>query len=292
MALLREQQQTTKQKPRRRDNGMLGMIIVALIVIGAVVLLARSARFGNRPKLNTNSARTNANINIALTNAKLEVVIPKIADEIRGKLAKGDFGVLVIPSLRSLKPGEKTAYTIRIIRAEGAPDELALALTGLPEQAAATFSTTTLKGEAETSTVTVGVPAGTALGKYEMTVIAKAGTKTRTAPAVLTLSDLAASNIDASNVRRMDAGTKWQASVVWKTDAPANTWLEYANEQSFIADNQVYAFTATDASNNVSHDVTVSYLEPDTTYHYRIRSVDKLGNTVVSDDQAFVTASQ
>lgn len=287
MALLREQQQTTKQPPRRQDKGILGMVVVLLVVVGAVVLLARNVRLGGRTQLNTNSLKSNTSA--TLVNSQLEVIVPQITDEIRGKLAKGDFGVFVTPSLRSLKPGEKTTFTIRMIRADGAPKEYALALIGLPEKAIATFSTTTLKSETETSTAEVNIPAGTALGKYEMTIQAKAGIMTRTALAVLTVSDLAASAITTADVRRMDTGTKWQASFVWKTDVPANTWVEYATEQTFIASNQEYAFTANDTSNSIDHGVTVSYLEPKTTYHFRIRSVDHLGNTVISDDQAFLT---
>lgn len=287
MVLLREQQQTTKQPHRRQDRGILGMVIVLLVVIGAVVLLAQSVRLGGRSQLNTNGKKNNTNA--TLINTPLEVIVPRIADDIRGKLAKGDFGVFVTPSLRSLKPGEKTTFTIRVIRADGAPKEYALELTGLPEKATATLSSTTLKNETETSIVDVDVPAGTALGKYELSIRAKAGTATRTAPAVLTVSDLAANAITTADVRRMDTGTKWQTTFVWKTDVPANTWVEYAAEQTFITSNQEYAFTANDTSNSIDHGVTVSYLEPKTTYHYRIRSVDHLGNTVVSDDQVFQT---
>jgi hypothetical protein len=80
-----------------------------------------------------------------------------------------------------------------------------------------------------------------------------------------------------------------QAIISWTTSKPSTTKLEYGEgvisgryEKSSIPDNSL----------NTSHTVIVKDLNPATTYHVRIVSVDKRGNQTTSSDYTFVSPTK
>ena len=76
------------------------------------------------------------------------------------------------------------------------------------------------------------------------------------------------------------------ATITWTTDEPATSQVKYGLTAAYG-----YA-TSLDKNRIASHSVTLSELEPGTTYYYGVVSVDKAGNQATSDpgeDQTFAT---
>src|SRR5207244_3234657 len=68
------------------------------------------------------------------------------------------------------------------------------------------------------------------------------------------------------------------ATVVWTTDEPADSQVEYGPTTA-------YGTTTTlDPSRTTSHAVPISGLTPGTYYHYRVKSRDAAGNLATSAD--------
>ena len=71
--------------------------------------------------------------------------------------------------------------------------------------------------------------------------------------------------------------------ITWTTDEPSTSQIEYG-----ITDG--YGNTTDKDSNLVTlHNVSISNLEPNTTYHYRMISIDEFGNENISEDYTFKT---
>lgn len=88
------------------------------------------------------------------------------------------------------------------------------------------------------------------------------------------ISNVRVSNLQATNV-----------TVLWDTDKPATSRVEYGLTTS-------YGTTTPEQLGLVtSHSVLLMNLQPNTTYHYRVRSVDGGGNVSQSGDYAFTTTS-
>ncbi|KXB09118.1 hypothetical protein AKJ35_01370, partial [candidate division MSBL1 archaeon SCGC-AAA833F18] len=75
---------------------------------------------------------------------------------------------------------------------------------------------------------------------------------------------------------------KDSATIEWTTDEPADSIVEYGKTQS-------YGSTKSDTSLVTSHSITLTGLDPDNTYHYRVKSTDNAGNTTTTSDQQFTT---
>jgi hypothetical protein len=76
------------------------------------------------------------------------------------------------------------------------------------------------------------------------------------------------------------------ATITWTTDEPATSQVKYGLTAAYG-----YA-TSLDKNRLTSHSVTLSELEPGTTYYYGVVSVDKAGNQATSDpgeDRTFAT---
>ncbi|MFC2022585.1 fibronectin type III domain-containing protein [Chloroflexota bacterium] len=84
-------------------------------------------------------------------------------------------------------------------------------------------------------------------------------------------------NITATNI------TQTGAQIRWTTDEPADTQVEYWASPG--------DFTTLNPTLLTSHIVSLTGLEPETTYHYKVMSRDGAGNLTVSGEQTFVTAS-
>lgn len=73
------------------------------------------------------------------------------------------------------------------------------------------------------------------------------------------------------------------ATITWTTDEAATSQVEYGENSDYGST------TSLDESLVTSHSVSLSGLEPNTTYHYRVKSKDSFGNEAVSDDDSFAT---
>jgi hypothetical protein len=137
----------------------------------------------------------------------------------------------------------------------------------------------------DVGTQTTYTVTGLAIGPYYFAVTAynTAGTESTfsneatkiivdTAPPVMTA--LSASGI-----------TSTEATITWTTSEAATSQVEYGTAPAYGAT------TDTQTTLVTTHEVTLSQLSPETTYHYRVMSQDASGNLVVSADQIFVTAS-
>lgn len=86
-----------------------------------------------------------------------------------------------------------------------------------------------------------------------------------------------------------DSDTTAQVIVSWTTNKPATTKVEY--DEGIIGGRYTKSSTE-DASLNNSHTVIIKGLDVAATYHYRIMTKDKRGNTTISNDYTFVTPSK
>ncbi|HTK04300.1 MAG TPA: fibronectin type III domain-containing protein [Candidatus Eisenbacteria bacterium] len=92
-----------------------------------------------------------------------------------------------------------------------------------------------------------------------------------TAPPVIT-------NVSAVNV------TAGDARIIWDTDEAANSKVNFGPTAS-------YGRQASEAAFVTSHGLTLSGLDPSTTYHYQACSTDTAGNQACSTDATFTTLS-
>jgi hypothetical protein len=93
-----------------------------------------------------------------------------------------------------------------------------------------------------------------------------------------------------SNVKAV-AGVN-NARIDWTTDKNSSTQVEYGktNEYGDVAPDPAADDPASGTSLGViSHSVTITGLEPTSTYHYRVKSIDKDSNEAVSGDKTFTT---
>jgi hypothetical protein len=77
--------------------------------------------------------------------------------------------------------------------------------------------------------------------------------------------------------------TETGAVITWATNEPGSSQIEYGQTTE-------YGLIATSDELTTAHSITLSGLEPNTEYHYRIESKDKAGNEASSKDYSFATA--
>lgn len=73
------------------------------------------------------------------------------------------------------------------------------------------------------------------------------------------------------------------ATIQWRTDEPATSQVEYGPTSSYGSS------TGVDAALVTSHEVVLSGLSADSTYHFRVLSRDQSGNAAASSDRVFAT---
>jgi serine protease AprX len=73
-----------------------------------------------------------------------------------------------------------------------------------------------------------------------------------------------------------------KATIVWVTD-------ELSDSEVFYGTSTSYGFQVTDTKPELDHEITLTDLEPGTTYHYMVKSTDSSGNSVESSDYEFTT---
>jgi PKD repeat protein len=76
--------------------------------------------------------------------------------------------------------------------------------------------------------------------------------------------------------------TETSAVITWTTNEPGSSQVEYGKTTE-------YGLTATSDELTTAHSITLSGLEPNTAYHYRVKSKDKAGNEASSTDNTFIT---
>lgn len=74
------------------------------------------------------------------------------------------------------------------------------------------------------------------------------------------------------------------ANITWTTDEASTTYVEYGLTNSYGSS------TATNPSLVTNHTATISGLNQVTTYHFRVISVDSVGNIAMSADRVFTTS--
>lgn len=72
------------------------------------------------------------------------------------------------------------------------------------------------------------------------------------------------------------------ATITWDTDEPADSLVEYGETIS-------YGNTESDTSYVTSHSIIINGLNPETTYHYMIKSKDEANNESQTSDAEFIT---
>jgi phosphodiesterase/alkaline phosphatase D-like protein len=86
-----------------------------------------------------------------------------------------------------------------------------------------------------------------------------------------------------------DSDSTAQVIVSWTTNKPSTTKVEF--DEGIIGGRYTKSSTE-DTSLNNSHTVIIKGLNVANTYHYRIVTKDKRGNTTISNDYTFVTPSK
>ena len=76
------------------------------------------------------------------------------------------------------------------------------------------------------------------------------------------------------------------ATITWKTDEPATSQIEYGLTTSYGSS------TPLDTSLVTEHTQTITSLESNTTYHFRVKSKDASNNEAVSEDNTFTTTEE
>ena len=82
--------------------------------------------------------------------------------------------------------------------------------------------------------------------------------------------------------------TQTSAAIIWSTDEPSSSQVEYRLEHA--SNTYQSAWGEVNTVLVTIHSVTLSGLQPDTCYCYRVRSSDAAGNELVSDELAFLTS--
>lgn len=76
------------------------------------------------------------------------------------------------------------------------------------------------------------------------------------------------------------------ATISWTTNEPTDSQVEYGTSTSYGSQ------TPVDSTLTLSHSIVLTGLSPSTTYHFRVISVDRGGNTTQSTDFTFTTAAE
>lgn len=75
------------------------------------------------------------------------------------------------------------------------------------------------------------------------------------------------------------------ATISWITNKGATSQVEYGLSTSYGETSSFNSILGT------THSIALANLDPGTTYHYRVKSVDEVGNTTFSNDHTFITAA-
>lgn len=102
----------------------------------------------------------------------------------------------------------------------------------------------------------------------------------------LTFTTDALPDVTAPGISQLSASPEpTSATILWTTDEAASSIVEYGPSTSYTA-----STTEANTSPRVTtHEVAIPNLESCVTYHFRVRSRDASGNTVIGNDNSFTT---
>lgn len=91
-----------------------------------------------------------------------------------------------------------------------------------------------------------------------------------------------------SGVALNAAGSRYASPTVsWTTTEAATSWVDWGTDTTYALGNETSGSPFGSPALNTAHSVTMAGLVPGTTYHYRIRTADALGNTTRSADMTY-----
>jgi hypothetical protein len=102
----------------------------------------------------------------------------------------------------------------------------------------------------------------------------------KTVIAHFSVVDIAAPVISGVGISNI---TETSAAITWITDEPATSQIEYGKNTSYGSNSPSHEDLVT------SHNVTLGDLEPNTVYHYRVKTRDSSNNLATSTDYTFTT---
>jgi len=102
----------------------------------------------------------------------------------------------------------------------------------------------------------------------------------KTVIAYFSVVDIAAPVISGVGISNI---TETSAAITWTTDEPATSQIEYGKNTSYGLDSPSHEDLVT------SHNVALGDLEPNTVYHYRVKTRDGSNNLATSTDYTFTT---
>ena len=180
----------------------------------------------------------------------------------------------------SVGQGSSGISTITATLVNGTPASLNFSATGLPTGATASFSPVSCSPNCS-STLTINTSASIPLGNSTITITAQGGGTTKTTTFTLTISDTTAPTFTTSPAT--SSLTSSAVTITFTTSEPTTATLDYGvtSQYGSTAQNQ--------ASAQTSHAITLTNLQSDTLYNYRVRIKDNAGNETAFLNQTFRT---
>jgi len=84
-----------------------------------------------------------------------------------------------------------------------------------------------------------------------------------------------------------------QVTIIWDTDEQSDTKIEFSTGQEFFTDENAVREVRSDPSDVTNHSITITNLQPNTTYYYRVSSVDLSDNgPTYGPEASFTTAAE
>ena len=185
-----------------------------------------------------------------------------------------DYALSVTPAGRAVCPGVPAAFTVDVASLAGFTTPVDLTVSGAPAGMTATFGLTTVTPGTAGTTLNISTTAAVAAGAYPLTIMAMAGTNTKTANVALTVTAPVAA---ATTLTAPAAGATAQPL------APAFTWMAVPNADTYtfeLSDNAAFTGTLLASVPNLTattYALTGVTLASNTTYHWRVRGVNDCG---------------
>jgi subtilisin len=204
---------------------------------------------------------------------------------------RGTFSVSAGPEVLIGENGGPARITINISRSSTSFERVRLSATGLPAGATASFDAISVYGfGAATSTLTVNMPAGTATGIYNVTVVGNEhGTTHSTSASIKVAGDRPVAGIPtvAAASGSVVGATTIVGRVSWPAATDASTAVAGYELQTSVGGG---AWTATAATAPTIRSATLTQAIG-STYRFRVRARDSVGNWSTWVESANVTAS-
>ena len=119
---------------------------------------------------------------------------------------------------------------------------------------------------------------------YTLTATNAGGTVSKSVVIYVNPPPLPSADTTPPVIKNISTSSETEASAVitWATNEPGSSHVEYGKTTE-------YGLTATSDELTTVHSVTLSGLDPNIAYHYRVKSKDKAGNEASSADNTLFT---